>query len=184
MSKIGRKFIVTDGVDVAIKDSVIHYKGKANAGTYELPSNLAARLEEGRLYVIPAMVVNTKEGLPSSLKEAWGLHRALLASRIAGAAAPFERPIKIVGLGYKAIAKGDQLEFSLGYSHKILFPLPKGVTVAIDKTGQKLLLSSSDRELVGHVASQMRALRRPEPYKGTGVLYDGEKIRRKAGKKG
>ncbi|OGB86448.1 50S ribosomal protein L6, partial [candidate division TM6 bacterium RIFCSPHIGHO2_12_FULL_38_8] len=112
----------------------------------------------------------------------WGLHRALLANELAGAMQEFVKEVVIVGLGYKGELKGDMIVFSLGYSHKIDFKLPKNVSVAIDKTGQNLSIRSSDKFLAGDVAQKICALRRPEPYKGTGVRLQNEVIHRKTGK--
>lgn len=183
MSKIGRKGIPTRDVQVTVREAEVQFKGKHGAGVYTLPSEFSARIDGDMLYIDPVGMTAISD-LSKKVKAAWGLHRALLAAKIAGTVEPFERQIQIVGLGYKAIAKGNQLECSLGYSHKILFTIPEGVTVTIDKTGQKLSLKSQDSALVGHVVSQLRALRPPEPYKQTGIRRVGERIRQKAGKKG
>lgn len=179
MSKIGKKAIVVPGVHVELKADGISYRGKCASGIYVLPPELCIeKTAEGHLIILPV------EPLPASkhVKELWGLHRALLLARLQGAVAPFERRIKIVGLGFKALLRGSQMEFSLGYSHKVPFELPDGVTATVDKTGQKLALQSSDKGLLGLVASKIRSLRKPERYKGTGVLYEDEVIVLKAGK--
>ena len=105
-----------------------------------------------------------------------------MANKIWGADQGFEKQLRITGLGFKALAVSGKIQFSLGYSHKIDFLLPQGVTVEIDKTGQNLLFKSVDKELLGLVCSRVRALRPPEPYKGTGIQYAQEVILRKAGK--
>jgi large subunit ribosomal protein L6 len=110
------------------------------------------------------------------------MHRALLANKVKGAETGFEKKIKIVGLGYKAQLAGKKLTFSLGYSHKIDYELPEGVDVKLDKTGQNLVFSSSNKLLLGDVCSHIRKLRPPEPYKGTGIIVGDEVIIRKAGK--
>ncbi|MBT4577801.1 50S ribosomal protein L6, partial [bacterium] len=112
----------------------------------------------------------------------WGLHRALLANKIKGADVGFVRKLQIIGLGYKAILKGRNIELSLGFSHKINYELPEGVDLSTDKSGQNLTFSSYDKEVLGTVCSQIRSMRPPEPYKGTGVRYDDEIVARKAGK--
>ncbi len=175
MSKIGRRPIPVGDVSVDIKGNEIHYKGKFASGVYTLPTLLSASLE-GKDLSIEA-VENTR-----TVREMWGLHRALVSNKITGAHTPFEKQVKIVGLGYKAIAQGKNIEFSLGFSHKINFALPDGVTVDIDKPGQLLTLKSSDKELVGEVAGKMRKLKPVEPYKGTGVFVSTDVIVRKAGK--
>jgi large subunit ribosomal protein L6 len=175
MSKIGRKPIDISGLTVDIQGNDISFKGKKMAGSYTLPDLLKAEIVDSQLLI--QAVRKT-----SDTNRVWGLHRALLANQIIGAHAGFDRQIRIVGLGYKAVAQAGKLQFSLGYSHKIDFDLPAAVTVEIDKVGQLLTCRSSDKELLGLVCSKIRALRPPEPYKGTGIQYVGEVIRRKAGK--
>ena len=106
----------------------------------------------------------------------------MLANKIKGADNEFEKVLQINGLGFKATVAGQKLVLTLGYTHKIDFTLPKGVSAEVDKTGQRLVFKSADRELVGQVASEIRMMRPPEPYKGTGVKYELEVITRKAGK--
>lgn len=175
MSKIGRKPIELGAVKVQVDGQMVHFKGKNAEGSHQVPSVVKPELEEGCLVLKQAVKTSDTNRL-------WGLHRALLANKIVGAGEGFKKQVTIVGLGFKAIKKGSGLEFSLGYSHKIDFPLPQGVVVEVDKTGQGLAFWSSDKELLGHVCSKVVALRPPEPYKGTGVFREGDVIIRKAGK--
>jgi large subunit ribosomal protein L6 len=175
MSKIGRKLIDITGVQIDVKGNEIHYKGPKNAGVYVLPSTLKAVIEGNGLTILPSKK-------DRKINSAWGLHRALLYNKIRGAVTEFEKDVEIVGLGFKAAKAGTNLTFSLGYSHKIDFELPTKVTVDIDRTGQKLAFKSSDKELLGLVCSKIRALRAPEPYKGTGIKLKSEVLLRKAGK--
>jgi large subunit ribosomal protein L6 len=175
MSKIGRRPINIGNAAVDIKNNEIHYKGKKASGTYSLPASFSAELKNKELWIKPVTIDRDTNRL-------WGLNRALLANKIKGSDVGFEKQIKIVGLGFKAVATGNDLQFSLGYSHKIPYQLPKAVTVVIDRTGQLLTFQSADKELLGQVCSDIRALRVPEPYKGTGVMYANEVILRKAGK--
>jgi large subunit ribosomal protein L6 len=124
----------------------------------------------------------TVDEVTSKLKCLWGLHRALLANKVQGAEVGFERKMKIVGLGLKAQLSGQKMTFSLGYSHKIDFDIPKGVEAEVDKTGQQLVFKAVDKVLLGNVCDKVRSFRKPEPYKGTGVMYEDEVIIRKAGK--
>jgi large subunit ribosomal protein L6 len=182
MSKIGRKPIVIGKTEVEVKGQEIRYKGPKNSGVYILPAGLKAHLDKDRLVIQADM---NQENAPKNKRELnriWGLHRALVANAISGAGQDFEKKIEINGLGFKAALAGNKLVFSLGYTHKIDFEMPKGVTVDIDKTGQKLTFKSVDKALVGHICSKVRALRVPEPYKGTGVKLATEEIIRKAGK--
>ena len=176
MSKIGRKAISVGNVKVEIKDQDIHYTGPKASGVHTLPKVIKAQLEGALLKLVPS------EKGSRDLNRLWGLNRALLANKIIGAEAGFEKKIEIVGLGYKAVMSGANVVFSLGYSHKIDFELPTGVSLEIDKSGQKLTFKSTDKALVGHVCSMVRSLRTPEPYKGTGVKLATEVIHRKAGK--
>ena len=175
MSKIGRKPIEIGGTQIEIKDGEISYKGKKASGVYVLDKGLSTELKGNELYIVPKTVTPDTNRL-------WGLHRALLANRIKGADTGFEKQLRIVGLGYKAELTGSKIQFSLGYSHKIDRELPKDVTVEIDKSKQLMTFRSFDRDLLGQVCSDVRALRPPEPYKGTGIQYVNEVIIRKAGK--
>lgn len=182
MSKIGRKPIDITGVSVEISGNELTYKGSKSSGTYNLPELLHATIKDNVLRVdVDRDKIKTKKEEQEAYR-LWGLHRVLLSNKIAGSAKEFQVPLRIVGLGYKATAAGNKLVFSLGYSHKIDFELPAGVTVDIDKTGQLLTIKSVDKFLAGQVASKMRSLRPPEPYKGSGVRRESEVVRRKAGK--
>jgi large subunit ribosomal protein L6 len=112
----------------------------------------------------------------------WGLHRALIFNKIKGLNVGFACTVNITGLGFKAVVSGDKITFSLGFSHKIVYQIPKGITVEVDKTGQNLTVKGVDKKEVGQVCSEIRALRPPEPYKGTGIKLATENIIRKAGK--
>lgn len=180
MSKIGRKPIQLDGVTVEVKGHDIHYKGPKGSGVYTLSPELTAQVSGGTLAIVKAP--NLSPAQLKNVNRLWGMHRALLANALSGAAKEFEKKIEIQGLGYKAVLSGKKITFTLGYSHKVYFELPEGVSLTIDKSGQKLTFTSSDKELLGHVCSEIRALRKPEPYKGTGIRYAKEVIRRKAGK--
>jgi len=181
MSKIGRKPIDISGVTVEVKGQNIHFKGPKASGVYVLPELLYAQIVDDKLTLLPNKAVADKWKVRDVNRE-WGLHRALLANAIMGAKKEFEKIVEITGLGYKATQSGNKLVFTIGYSHKIDFELPKGIAVAIDRTGQKLTVSSTDKEALGLVASKICALRRPEPYKGTGIKLSTERIIRKASK--
>lgn len=178
MSKVGRKSINIADVLVEVKGNEVHYKGKLASGVYVLPEAIQAKIEDKSLLLNIAPSFSSDR----SANRQWGLHRSLLANAINGARSGFSRSLKINGLGYKAKVAGKNVEFTLGFSHKINFVLPEGITMEVDRTGQLLTLKSSDKELVGHVASMIRSLRPPEPYKGTGIKFVEEVIKRKAGK--
>jgi large subunit ribosomal protein L6 len=175
MSKIGRKPIDLGNVRVEIKDQAIHYTGKKASGVHILPEELKAELIDNQIRLIAV------KDTPRT-NEVWGLNRALLSNKIKGADQGLDKQLRIIGLGYKAVATGNILQFSLGFSHKIEYQLPKEVTVEIDKSGQLLTFRSTDKKILGDVCSKIREFRPPEPYKGTGIQYVGEVILRKAGK--
>ena len=176
MSKIGRKPIYIQDLTVTVEGQNVSYKGPKKSGTYVLPDCLKVTLEENKL------LIELKNPKDSKNKNVWGLHRALLANELQGAREEFSVNITIVGLGYKGELKGDEIIFSLGYSHKINFSLPKEVSVVIDKSGQNITVKSTSKFLAGDVAQKICALRRPEPYKGTGIRLANQQIFRKVGK--
>lgn len=175
MSKIGRKPIDVNNVKIELKGPDIHYQGKNASGVHTLPYFLGATVENNLLKI-------DLKSNPRENKKFWGLHRALLANKIYGANQNFEKKLVIKGLGFKAEVSGKNVKFTLGYSHKIDFVLPDNILFSTDKTGQNLTVQSFDKELLGKVCDQIRSLRTPEPYKGTGIRYEDEVIIRKAGK--
>ncbi len=175
MSKIGRKPIILDQVNVEIKGQDVHYTGKNASGVHELPYFIEATVSNGALLL-------TLKGNNWQNNKFWGLHRALLANKIFGAAKNFERKLIIKGLGYKALVAGKKVTLSLGFSHKVELELPEGVALSTDKAGQNLVLASYDKALLGLTCDRIRSVRPPEPYKGTGVMFADEHIHRKAGK--
>lgn len=181
MSKVGRKPIDITGVQIDLKGQDIHFKGAKASGVYTLPTELKAEKKDSALVVVPVRADGA--GKDRDRNRVWGLHRSLIANKIAGSRKPFTEEVHIVGLGFKAAASGKNLTLSLGYSHKIDFPLSEGVSVAIDKTGQKLVFESADRVSLGEDVSRLKAQRPPEPYKGTGIKKAAEEIFRKDSKK-
>lgn len=175
MSKIGRKPITLSSAKVEIKNGFISLSGPKGKVDHQIPPCLTIKKDDQHL-----ILSVEKETRQNRMK--WGLHRALLANKVRGIEEGFENTIKIVGLGYKAIVSGKKLVFSLGYSHKIEYFLPEGVEVSVDKSGQTLTLKSIDKYLLGKACDAIRLFRKPEPYKGTGVIRKNEIIRRKAGK--
>lgn len=179
MSKIGRKPIDIGSAKVEIKGQEVHYSAQKCSGVYILPNSISAHLDGKKLSLKVAALDGQS---PKDINKVWGLHRALLANKLKGCQSEFERIVLINGLGFKAVVSGSKVVFSLGFSHKIDFALPKDVSIEVDKTGQRLVFRCPDKELMGQVCSQIRALRPPEPYKGTGIRFDDEIIARKAGK--
>lgn len=177
MSKIGRKPIELGSVSVQVNNNVVTFKGPKASGSHTLPENLSAKVVDKTLEIS----LKSKEATRAD-KRIWGLHRALLANDINGADVGFSKQLQINGLGFKASVSGTKAVFVLGFTHKIEFTLPKDVTMEVDKTGQLLTFKSANRMMLGEVCDKVRSMRPPEPYKGTGVKYFTEVIKRKAGK--
>jgi large subunit ribosomal protein L6 len=176
-SHIGtRPITVPEGVTVTIKDGVVDVKGKLGEDSYTLPSGISAKVEDGKV------LVSTLDD-ENETRAKHGLSRAIIASLVEGVTKGFEKKLEIVGTGYRVAPKGTGLTFSLGFSHTIEVPAPEGIKLtAPDQT--HITVSGIDKQKVGEIAAQIRRLRPPEPYKGKGIKYEGEYIRRKAGKAG
>ncbi len=177
MSRVGKKPItIPDKVKVSYKDRMITVQGEKGILSRQIHPAVELNLEDGLLRII-----NLKEDKNSRAFQ--GLTRSLLANMIKGVSEGFQRVLEINGIGYRAELTGNAIKFSLGYSHPINFDLPKGVSAAIEKN-TIIKLSGIDKEMLGHTASAIRRLRPPESYKGKGIKYSEESIRRKAGKTG
>lgn len=175
MSKIGKKpVIIEEGVTVAVEENAIEVKG-ANASS-RLPILPGVRVEKKDNELIFTPVNDTKQTLSN-----WGTMRALTENAVKGATKDFTKTLVIEGVGYRANVEGEGLVLNLGYSHPIKFDIPQGIKITIDKN--VINISGADRQLVGEVAARIRRLRKPEPYKGKGIRYLDEVIKRKAGKK-
>lgn len=177
MSRIGAKTIaVPQGVTVTVKAGVVHVKGPKGELTYKLLPEVAVTVD-GSTVSVKRILEN------SQAKARHGLTRSLLVNMIVGVASGHERKLEIVGVGYKAQPKGRSLNMSLGFSHPVDFPLPAGIEVVQDEKNKNLLtIKGIDKQLVGQVAADLRSLRPPEPYKGKGIRYSDEIVRRKPGK--
>jgi large subunit ribosomal protein L6 len=175
MSRIGRMQIpIPQGVKVHVADGVVRVEGpKGKLSRTHVP--------QVRVTVEGATVVVNRVDDSREAKSAHGLSRRLVANMVEGVSKGFTRGLEINGVGYRADARGNVLFMTLGYSHPIAYQLPAGITAKVDKQ-TIVTLEGADRELLGQVAAQVRQLRPPEPYKGKGVKYAGETIRRKAGK--
>ncbi|MCP4665974.1 MAG: 50S ribosomal protein L6 [Deltaproteobacteria bacterium] len=176
MSRIGKKPIpLPKDVEIKHEGDLLTVKGPKGMLYRRVPTNVQVDKEGDRI------VVNAEDGARNSAS-LQGLFRILIANMVTGVTKGFERALEIVGVGYKAELKGRTAVFSLGYSNPVNFELPDGIDAKIDKT--KVVLSGIDKELLGRTAAEIRGLRKPEPYKGKGIRYAEEMIRRKAGKTG
>jgi len=187
VSRLGRKPVpIPQCVKVELKeDGVIRIQGPKGVLEKRLPPLVRVKIDGNQI------VVEKEEGqkkLQNKAKAFQGLARAIINNMVIGVTQGFSKSLDIVGLGYRAEVKGNEIVFSLGYSHPIVFPLPPGITAKAEKgTGDvqvRLTIEGIDKELVGQVAANIRRLRPPEPYKGKGIRYTGEVILRKAGKSG
>ena len=177
-ARIGKRPIVLPkGVTASMKDRSAEIKGPKGTLTRELPPNVTLKIEGGALTISP-----TIEGRDGARFQ--GLARALLAGMVLGVSEGYTKTLQLVGTGYRAELKGQAVNLALGFSHPILFPLPKGVKCEIpaDSKGTLMILTGSDKEVMGQTAAKIRGFRPPEPYGGKGVRYQGEKVREKAGK--
>ena len=175
MSKIGKKPItIPEGVVIDIKDGVINIKGKNAEAVVPILPGIEVSQKEG-------MLVFTPEDKKKQTVSNWGTLRALTQNAIFGALEDFTKALVIEGVGYRANIEGNELVLNLGYSHSIRFEIPEGVIITVEKNN--VTIAGSDKALVGEVAAKIRSFRKPEPYKGKGIRYSDEVIRRKAGKK-
>jgi large subunit ribosomal protein L6 len=177
MSRVGKKPIpIPIKVKVLLTDEEVVVQGPRGELRRIVPPELAVRVEDNRIILQPR-----EES--QKVKALFGLFRTLIANMVKGVADGFERILEIQGVGYRAEVQGNQLIFNLGYSHPVPFQLPDGISAQVEKQ-TKLTLSGIDRDLLGLTAARIRRFRPPEPYKGKGIKYQEEKIRRKVGKTG
>jgi len=175
MSRIGRKPIpVVKGVKIEKKDGIIKVVGPKGELKANIPSSISIEITDTEILV-------KRSSDEKSQKALHGTWRALLQNMINGVSEGFQKKLVIVGVGYKAEVKGKKIQLALGYSHPILFEPPQGIKVEVP-IPTNIMISGVDKQLVGQVAAKLRSFRPPEPYKGKGVKYEGEYIRRKAGK--
>ncbi|ONI73335.1 50S ribosomal protein L6 [Actinosynnema sp. ALI-1.44] len=178
MSRIGKLPItVPAGVDVKIDGQTVNVKGPKGTLTHTIVEPISLeRAEDGTLQV-------TRPNDERQNRALHGLTRTLVNNLVVGVTAGYEKKLEIHGVGYRVALKGTELEFQLGYSHSIKVPAPEGITFTVENP-TRFSVSGIDKQLVGEVSANIRKLRKPDPYKGKGVRYAGEKIRRKVGKTG
>ena len=177
MSRIGLAPIaLPKGVDITINDQVVNVKGPKGALDVELPEPITVAVEDDEIKV-------SRPDDDRKNRALHGLARSLVNNAVVGVTEGYTKKMEIFGVGYRVQQKGKNLEFSLGYSHPILIEAPEGITFAVDGA-TKLSVSGIDKQLVGQVAAYIRRLRKDDPYKGKGIRYEGEQVRRKVGKTG
>jgi large subunit ribosomal protein L6 len=177
MSRIGRLPIeIPTGVDVTIDGASVSVKGPRGSMNHTIPAPLTAAIEDGKVIV-------TRPDDERRSKSLHGLTRTLIANQIIGVTQGYTKGLEVVGTGYRVQAKGANIEFALGFSHPVVVVPPAGITFTVEGNN-RLTVSGIDKQAVGETAANIRKIRKPEPYKGKGVRYAGENVRRKAGKSG
>ena len=177
MSRIGKKPIpIPKGVTVKVAPRAVEVQGPKGKMSQPLPPGIVFAQQDGQL-------VASLEREDGSLRKFHGLARSLVANAVAGVTDGFKKELDIVGVGYRAELKGKQVHFALGYSHPVIFDIPNGIDITIDKQTH-VTVTGVDRQLVGQVAANIRRMRKPDPYKQKGVRYTGEVLKKKVGKTG
>ena len=177
MSRIGKKPIeIPQGVEVKIDGQTVTAKGPLGEETVEVRPEIAVKIEDNH-------VILSKVGESRETDALYGLFRTLVANAVHGVKEGFEKKLEIQGVGYRAQMQGTTLNMQLGYSHPVVIVPPKGITISVE-ANTKITVKGSNKQTVGDVAAEIRGKRPPEVYKGKGIRYEGEYIRRKAGKAG
>jgi large subunit ribosomal protein L6 len=176
MSRVGKyPVVVPSGVTVTIAGAEVSVKGKLGASVLTVVDDVEASLDGDKLWVKP-------KGETKRARMMWGTTRALLNNMVKGVSEGFTTNLEINGVGYRAAVQGENLQLQLGYSHDVIYPIPEGIAIKCEKP-TSISITGKDRQRVGQVASEIRAYRGPEPYKGKGIKYETETILRKEGKK-
>jgi large subunit ribosomal protein L6 len=176
MSRIGKQPIaIPQGVKVQIDDRTVRAEGPKGKLSQPVPAGLTVKVDNNQLVI-------TREGDDRTVRAIHGLTRALVANMVHGVKDGFERRLEIVGIGYRAQLQGRNIQLALGFSHPVIFPLPETITADIERQ-VSITLRGPDKALLGETAAKLRALRKPDPYKGKGIKYSDEVVRRKVGKK-
>jgi large subunit ribosomal protein L6 len=178
MSRIGKKPVpLPKGVEISVGNGIVQVKGSKGSLQVDLLPGVDAAVEGAELKI-------TRENDEHKTVAFHGLVRALLANAVTGVSEGWKKELEIVGIGYRAERKESSVLFNLGYSHPIDFAIPEGIDIQVDTKANRVTVAGIDRQKVGQVAANIRGLRAPEPYKGKGIRYAGERIRMKAGKQG
>ena len=177
MSRIGRMPVeVPSGVNVTIDGRQVHVKGPKGELSLEVPAPIDVAQTDGTITV-------TRPSDEGEIRALHGLSRSLIANMVTGVTSGYSKTMEIVGVGYRVQAKGRDLEFALGFSHPVTVTPPEGITFRVEAP-TRFVVVGIDKQLVGEISARIRKLRKPDPYKGKGVKYQGEQIRRKVGKAG
>jgi large subunit ribosomal protein L6 len=175
MSRIGKRPVeVPKGVDVSVQDKTVRVKGPKGDLTFDIHPELTVRMDDGTVQV-------DRPSDSAQHKALHGLTRTLIANMVNGVTEGYQKALEIQGVGYKAEKSGKGIKISVGFSHTVQYDAPPGITIDLPNP-TTIVIKGADKQMVGQVASEIRAVRPPEPYKGKGIRYQGEQVRRKAGK--
>jgi len=178
MSRIGKKSItIPEGVEVEISNDKISVKGPKGALELVFDSRMKIEEKDGQILVSP----QAKDGQHKEIRALWGLTRSLIQNNITGVTKGFVKKLEIQGVGYRATVQRGKLNLELGFSHPVEYEIPEGIEIKVEKN--IITISGIDKQKVGQIAAELRSQRPPEPYKGKGIRYLGEQVRRKVGKK-
>ncbi|MCZ6452859.1 MAG: 50S ribosomal protein L6 [Alphaproteobacteria bacterium] len=176
MSRVGKNPVtVPDGTDIQIVDQLVRAKGKLGELTVTLPREVEISHEDNLIWLKPRETTKRAQAM-------WGTSRAILSNLVTGVSEGYSKTLEITGVGYRAAVQGKTLNLQLGFSHDINFAIPEGIEIKCENQ-TTIEVSGTDKQAVGQVAAEIRAFRKPEPYKGKGIRYRGEQILRKEGKK-
>ncbi|MFZ2555337.1 MAG: 50S ribosomal protein L6 [Minisyncoccia bacterium] len=175
MSRLGKQSIaIPAGTDVSVATDAITVKGKGGTLVRQLHPAVTVAIENGTASVAPANSSRLAKAL-------WGTYAAHVRNMIAGVNTPFVKKLQVEGIGYKAELNGKSLKLNVGFSHPVLVPVPEGITALVEKN--IITVTGADKDAVGQFAASVREIKKPEPYKGKGIRYEGEVVRQKQGKK-
>jgi len=178
MSRIGKKPVeIPKGVDIKIEGEIVKIKGPKGETSSKYPEGIKVVLDEGKLLV--ERTIETRD-----VRALHGLTRNLIANMVSGVSTGYQRVLEISGTGYRAQVQGNKLLLALGYSHPVEFELPAGIKAAVDQKQTQITLTGIDKQQIGQIAANLRALRPPDAYKGKGVKYAGQRLKLKVGKAG
>jgi large subunit ribosomal protein L6 len=177
MSRIGKNPVpIPSGVNVAVAGQLVTIQGKLGKQSINLHGDVAVAVDGGKVVLTPRSTSKRARAL-------WGTSRALINNGVHGVSTGFTQNLEINGVGYRAQIEGKNLNLQLGFSHDIKYPIPEGIAIKVGEKQTTIAITGSDRQKVGQVAAEIRAMRKPEPYKGKGIKYETETVRRKEGKK-
>lgn len=178
MSRVGKKpILIPPGVEVKIEGRNVKVKGPKGELGFEISPEIKVEIKDNQIFVKP----QNKESRQKEIKALWGLNRVLLANMLKGTVAGYEKKLQLEGIGYRAAMEGETLVLQVGFSHPVKIQPSLGLKFSVEKN--IITISGIDKELVGQTAAKIRAVKKPEPYKGKGIRYVGETVRKKLGKK-